>query len=128
MTSKTREPPPEWDAAIYHCVPAPQVARGSRVLERLPFSGTETVIDAGRGTGRLTENLLERPPRDRVIAVDRFANMLAEAAASLTPRKAAGWLNPWGFAKSEETALRLVEAGFVTIETSLEPDPIHNDI
>ena len=161
-------------------------------------------MDAGCGTGRLTADLLARLPQGRVIAVDRSANMLAEAAAYLTPRfgsrvsflqgnvqdlqlpeqvdavfstatfhwvldhpllfralfsylrpggrlvaqcgggpniarlrqraeallasadfreKAVGWANPWEFATPEETALRLAEAGFTDIETSLEPAP-----
>jgi trans-aconitate 2-methyltransferase len=202
VTSETREPPAEWDAAIYHRVSGPQITWGSKVLERLPLSGSETVVDAGCGSGRLTANLLERLPRGRVIAVDRSANMLAEATAYLTPRfgsrvtflrgdvqylqlsepadaifstatfhwvldhpqlfralfdclkpggrlvaqcgggpniarlrqraeallaseeyreKAAGWSNPWEFATPEETALRLAEAGFIDVETSLEP-------
>ena len=86
MTRERQEPSAEWDAPIYHRVSAPQVTWGSRVLERLPLSGSETVIDAGCGTGRLTADLLERLPQGRVIAVDRSANMLAEAAAYLTPR------------------------------------------
>ena len=86
MTSEPREQPAEWDAAIYHRVSAPQVTWGSRVLQRLPLSGTETVVDAGCGTGRLTADLLERLPHGRVIAVDRSTNMLAEAAAHLIPR------------------------------------------
>ena len=209
MTGQTREPPAEWDAAIYHRVSTPQVTWGNRVLERLPLSGSETVVDAGCGSGRLTAKLLERLPRGRVIAVDQSANMLAEAAAYLMPHfgprvsflqadvqhlqlstrvdaifstatfhwvldqpqlfralfdclkpggrlvaqcgggpniarlrqraeallaleeyrdKAAGWSNPWEFATPEETALRLAEAGFFDIVTSLEPAPtaFHN--
>ena len=45
--------------------------------------GDETVIDAGCGTGRVTEQLLERLPRGRVIALDVSPAMLAEAAARL---------------------------------------------
>ena len=86
MTNAAQDRPGEWDAAIYHRVSAPQVTWGSKVLERLPLAGYETVVDAGCGTGRLTADLLERLPRGRVIAVDQSTNMLAEAAAHLTPR------------------------------------------
>ena len=76
----------EWNATSYHRVSNPHVNWGKVVLERLPLTGHETVIDAGCGTGRLTELVLERLPEGRVIAVDQSANMLAEAEAFLGPR------------------------------------------
>jgi trans-aconitate 2-methyltransferase len=76
----------EWNAASYHLVANPHVDWGRAVLERLPVRGDETVIDAGCGTGRLTELLLERLPEGRVIAVDQSANMLARAEEHLRPR------------------------------------------
>jgi trans-aconitate methyltransferase len=76
----------EWNASSYHKVANPHVDWGRVVLERLPLRGDETVIDAGCGTGRLTELLLERLPEGRVIAMDQSANMLDEAAAHLAPR------------------------------------------
>jgi trans-aconitate 2-methyltransferase len=76
----------EWNAASYHRVANPHVDWGRAVLDRLPLRGDETVIDAGCGTGRLTELLLERIPNGKVIAVDQSANMLAQAEAHLGPR------------------------------------------
>lgn len=76
----------EWNAASYHRVANPHVDWGEAVLARIPLQGDETVIDAGCGTGRLTERLLERVPRGHVIAIDQSANMLAEAEAHLSPR------------------------------------------
>jgi trans-aconitate 2-methyltransferase len=76
----------EWNATSYHRVANPHVDWGKVVLERLPLRGDETVIDAGCGTGRLTELVLERLDRGRVIAVDQSANMLAQAEAHLAPR------------------------------------------
>jgi trans-aconitate 2-methyltransferase len=196
--------PTEWDAGEYHRVSAPQYSWGQRVLARLPLSGSETVVDAGCGSGRLTAELLERLPRGHVIAVDRSANMLQEARAYLEPRfpgrvtfiqadigrltlpepvdaifstatfhwvpdhprlfrslfaclepggrlvaqcgggpniavlkaraealldspayraDAMGWANPWQFASPQETAERLVAAGFTDVETSLVAEP-----
>ena len=80
--------PKEWDAATYHRVADPQFNWGVRVLERLPLAGDETVIDAGCGSGRLTELLLERLPRGRVIALDRSSNMLEAVRGRLLPRHA----------------------------------------
>lgn len=76
----------EWNATSYHLVANPHVDWGKAVLERLPLRGDETVIDAGCGTGRLTELLLERLPEGRVIAVDQSANMLERARQHLRPR------------------------------------------
>jgi trans-aconitate methyltransferase len=76
----------EWDAASYHRVANPHVDWGEAVLARLPLQGDETVIDAGCGTGRLTERLLERLPHGHVIAMDQSRNMLVEAEAHLAPR------------------------------------------
>lgn len=75
----------EWNAADYHRLANPHVTWGRHVLERLPLDGSETVLDAGCGTGRLTAELLEYLPRGRVIAVDLSANMLAEARRHLDP-------------------------------------------
>jgi len=74
---------PAWAAAAYHKVSNPHVTWGSKVLERLVLRGDETVIDAGCGTGRLTELLLERLPRGRVIALDRDAGMVDKAREHL---------------------------------------------
>jgi trans-aconitate 2-methyltransferase len=60
----------EWNAESYDAISAPQQEWGARVVERLELRGDETVLDAGAGTGRVTEMLLERLPRGRVIAVD----------------------------------------------------------
>ena len=53
------------------------------VLDRLPLAGDETVLDAGCGSGRVTEELLERLPDGRVIAADAAPSMLAEARRRL---------------------------------------------
>jgi trans-aconitate 2-methyltransferase len=48
------------------------------------------VIDAGCGSGRITQALLERVPRGRVIAVDASPSMLEAAAARLEEALGAG--------------------------------------
>jgi SAM-dependent methyltransferase len=72
-----------WDAKAYHVVSGPQLGWGIKVLERLELRGDETVMDAGCGTGRVTELLLERLPRGRVIAVDVDGGMVEQARAHL---------------------------------------------
>ncbi|HXG26280.1 MAG TPA: methyltransferase domain-containing protein [Candidatus Binatia bacterium] len=73
----------EWNAASYDKVADPQARWGAEVLERLPLRGDETVLDAGCGTGRVTELLLARLPRGRVVALDASAAMLEQARARL---------------------------------------------
>ena len=73
----------DWNAASYDKVADPQVRWGAEVLERLPLDGDETVLDAGCGTGRVTELLLARLPRGRVVALDASASMLDQARARL---------------------------------------------
>ncbi len=81
-----RVTPKEWNAEVYHRVSTPQQSWGKQVLERLPLRGDETVLDAGCGSGILTGELLERLPQGRAIALDRSANMLAQARDYLEPR------------------------------------------
>ena len=56
---------------------------GSDVLGRLPLRGDETVLDAGCGSGRVTERLVERVPDGRVIALDGSPSMIEAARGRL---------------------------------------------
>lgn len=69
----------EWDGRTYDRISGPMQDMAGPVLERLALRGDETVVDAGCGSGRVTEQLLERLPEGRVIAVDASADMLAAA-------------------------------------------------
>jgi trans-aconitate 2-methyltransferase len=73
----------EWDGGVYDRISAPMEALGRAVLDRLALDGDETVIDAGCGSGRVTEALLARLPRGRVIAVDASPSMVAAARERL---------------------------------------------
>jgi trans-aconitate 2-methyltransferase len=194
----------DWDATTYERVSDPQVEWAREVLDRLPLSGDETVLDAGCGTGRVTRLLLERVPRGRVIAVDAAPSMVEAAHEALGDRATViqsdlvelalesevdaafsnavfhwvpdhqrlferlyaalrpggrliaqcggrgniaefhavaaevaagqpfaphfdGWEGPWNFAGPEETRERLVRAGFVDVETSLQDRPVVPD-
>lgn len=75
-----------WDGTSYDRISGPQLAMGRGVLERLSLAGDETVLDAGCGSGRVTEELLAKLPRGRVIAVDQSASMVAAARARLGER------------------------------------------
>jgi trans-aconitate 2-methyltransferase len=73
----------EWDAAEYEAVSAPQTNWGANFLEvfleRRGLRGDEAVIDAGCGTGRVTELLLRHLPDGTVLAVDASEAMVEAA-------------------------------------------------
>ena len=71
--------PREWDAEVYHRVSESQFRWGLEVLDRLPLKGDELVLDAGCGSGRVTEALVERLPEGRVIAFDGSEEMVTKA-------------------------------------------------
>ncbi len=74
------------DGATYDRISAPLERIGREVLERLELSGAETVLDAGCGSGRVTEALLQRLPRGHVIGIDGSPAMLDAARTRLGGR------------------------------------------
>jgi trans-aconitate 2-methyltransferase len=78
--------PVEWDAETYERVSDPQYEWGLEVLDRLELAGDEYLMDAGCGSGRVTEKLLERLPRGRVLAVDASESMIQKAREKLGDR------------------------------------------
>jgi trans-aconitate 2-methyltransferase len=75
----------DWDAPAYDRVSDPMARWGTAVVDRLPLAGDERVLDAGCGSGRVTEQLLARLPRGRVIALDASPAMVDEARRRLAP-------------------------------------------
>lgn len=68
--------PHRWDAVTYDRLPLPHLQWGARAIERLRLRGDERVLDAGAGTGRVTEQLLEHLPSGQVVALDASETML----------------------------------------------------
>jgi trans-aconitate 2-methyltransferase len=83
MSGAMNTGPREWDAKTYDAISDPQFNWGTEVLGRLELDGDEAVLDAGCGSGRVTEELARRLPEGRVIAVDGSEAMIAEARERL---------------------------------------------
>ncbi len=79
-------PPREWNAASYDRMSDPQLAMARDVIDRLDLRGDERVLDAGCGSGRVTEELLERVPDGEVVAVDGSAAMIEQLKQRLGGR------------------------------------------
>jgi trans-aconitate 2-methyltransferase len=75
--------PRDWDAATYDRIADPMFRWGRVVVGWLELDGDETVLDAGCGSGRVTEVLLGRLPRGRVVALDGSPSMLEQARKRL---------------------------------------------
>ncbi len=75
--------PADWEADKYSRTATPQREWSGAVLDRLELSGDETVVDAGCGSGNVTEDLLAKLPQGRVIGVDASPSMVEEAKRRL---------------------------------------------
>ena len=72
-----------WDGDAYHRLSAPMEEMALPVLDRLQLQGDEAVLDAGCGSGRVTQHVLDAVPSGKVIAVDADADMVRAAATTL---------------------------------------------
>jgi trans-aconitate 2-methyltransferase len=75
--------PHDWDAETYSRAATGVHAIAAENLDRLVLRGDETVLDAGCGSGEVTQALLERLPDGRVLAVDASPTMVAALRARL---------------------------------------------
>jgi trans-aconitate 2-methyltransferase len=76
----------DWDAATYDRVSDPQLGWAREQLARLSLTGSETVLDAGCGPGRVTALLADLVPRGRVYAVDVAPSMVQHTRTALGDR------------------------------------------
>ncbi|MGZ8566877.1 MAG: class I SAM-dependent methyltransferase [Actinomycetota bacterium] len=75
--------PRDWNASEYDRLPIPMTRWGAKVVERLDLSGDERVLDAGCGTGQVTQLLRDRLPSGRVVALDASPSMIQAARTRL---------------------------------------------
>jgi SAM-dependent methyltransferase len=64
----------QWNGTSYDRISGPMEELGRQVLARMELRGDELVLDAGCGSGRITELLADLLPHGRVIAVDGSAS------------------------------------------------------
>jgi trans-aconitate 2-methyltransferase len=76
----------DWDAATYDRISEPQLKWAREQLDRIELAADDVVLDAGCGSGRVTEELVQRVPRGRVYAVDVAPTMAEHARAALGER------------------------------------------
>lgn len=72
-----------WDGASYDRVSGVMQQLAEEVLARLPLEGDAVVLDAGCGSGRVSELLAARVPEGRVYAVDADPSMISTARSRL---------------------------------------------
>ncbi len=78
----------DWNANSYDSISTPQQEWGATVVARLSLRGDETVLDAGAGTGRVSELVLERLPHGHLIAVDGSPSMAERSRERLPAERA----------------------------------------
>jgi trans-aconitate 2-methyltransferase len=75
----------DWDAATYDRVSDPQAHWALSVIDRIQGRPAR-ILDAGCGSGRVTELLIERFPASSIVAVDGSEAMVSRARARLGGR------------------------------------------
>ena len=71
----------EWDAAGYAHISSLQKAMAEEVLALLDLKGSERILDAGCGEGKITAQIAERSPHGAVVGVDPSHDMIQFAQA-----------------------------------------------
>jgi trans-aconitate 2-methyltransferase len=73
----------DWDATTYDKVSTPHQSWSRELIERLELSGSETVLDAGCGSGAVTAQLLGALPHGKIYAVDVAPSMVEHTRVAL---------------------------------------------
>ncbi len=76
----------DWDATTYHQVSTPHQAWAGELIDRLRLTGSETVLDAGCGSGAVTAQLLDAVPDGKLYAVDVAPSMVQHTRDTLGHR------------------------------------------
>lgn len=71
----------KWDAEKYDSAKAPQIDAGRELIEMSKIRETDSVLDIGCGTGRLTVELAHLAAKGKVVGIDPSEEMLQKATA-----------------------------------------------
>ncbi len=71
----------KWDAEKYDSVKAPQVDAGKELITMSGIRETDSVLDIGCGTGKLTVELARLAAKGTVVGIDPSEDMLQKAVA-----------------------------------------------
>jgi len=74
---------PEWDGPAYDALPLPHQQWGKRTIAALNLQPTQTLLDAGCGTGRDAQVALETLTSGELICVDQSRTMLDQCRVAL---------------------------------------------
>ena len=75
--------PRNWNAEEYDRLPIPMTRWGATVVDRMTLRGDERVLDAGCGTGQVTQLVRDRLPEGEVVALDGSPSMIQAARRRL---------------------------------------------
>jgi trans-aconitate 2-methyltransferase len=74
----------QWNAADYHQQSSAQETWAKELLQKLHLCGSESVLDLGCGTGRITALLAERLKSGHVVGIDASSDMITFAQRTYT--------------------------------------------
>lgn len=77
----------KWNPSDYAASSSSQAEWGRELMDRIPWTGREHVVDVGCGDGRLTADLSARVPAGQVLGIDASADMIAHAQATHPKRQ-----------------------------------------
>jgi len=69
----------KWDAEKYDSVKAPQVDAGRELIEMANVCDTDSILDIGCGTGKLTIELARLASKGYIVGIDPSEEMLEKA-------------------------------------------------
>ncbi|MDP1836775.1 MAG: methyltransferase domain-containing protein [Chlamydiales bacterium] len=77
--------PTEAEAEFYDCHSTPQWHVAEEALSTLDLAGTESILDIGCGSGKITANIAGRLTSGRIVGLDASQGMISYATSKYVP-------------------------------------------